>query len=342
MRNIRLLCLLFLSLFSTSAFAQVSVGEKGELSGLVFSDYYLIANSHNENLEGKNGFWFRRIYLTYEREIGNSFSTRLRLEMGHEGDFEGDSEMIPTVKDAYLKWQNDNHQILAGISSTPTWGLVEDVWGYRSIVKSPQDLYDFGSSRDLGLSFKGQLGDLGKVNYHFFIGNGNGGGAEFNQGKKVMLSLSYNLTDHLIIEGYGDWNEASGVSDVYTLQGFVGYQSDRFNLGALYAYQQRETLGADLELDLVSVFSNMKLSDKTKGFIRVDHMFDPYLNGDDNAYVPFSPQAESTFLVGGMDFKIRERIHLMPNVEAIIYGENAFGITPETDIIPRMTLFFEF
>ncbi|HEX6981790.1 MAG TPA: hypothetical protein VF181_03425 [Balneolaceae bacterium] len=341
MKRLALLCLL-LGLFSIPSFAQVSVGEKGELSGLFFGDYYWIVNHHNQDLDGRNGFWIRRIYLTYDYKISDAFSSRLRLEMQHDGDFQGNSSLAPTVKDAYLKWQSGNHQILAGISSTPTWDLVEETWAYRSVAKSPLDLYDFGSSRDLGLSFIGELGEAGKFNYHFFIGNGNGESADFNEGKKIMLSLGYDLTEHFFIEIYGDWNDATGEQDIYTLQGFIGYRSDAFNFGALYARQLRQTIGPDLNLDLVSVFTSMQITEKTGGFLRVDHMFDPYPGGEDNAFLPFSPEAESTFLVGGIDYKLHEMVHLMPNVEAIFYGEDAFGITPETDIIPRLTLLFEF
>ena len=339
MKRLALLCL-FLSLFSIPSSAQVPIGGKGELSGLFCGDYYWFANHHNEDIEGNNGFWIRRIYLTYEHQISDSFSSRVRLQMDHEGDFQGDSDMAPTVKDAYLKWENENHAITAGISSSPTFGLVEDVWGYRSVEKSPLDLYNFASSRDLGIAF---IGDLGKVNYHFSFGNGNGESADFNRGKKVMLSLGYELTEHLIVEVYGDWdNSYKMASDLYTLQGFIGYQSDVLNFGALYARQLREeTIGPDLELDLVSLFTRLKFSDKTNGFLRVDRMFDPYFGGEDNAYIPFNSVAESTFLVGGIDVKLNEMVHLMPNIEAIFYGKNPFG-TLDADVIPRLTLSFEF
>lgn len=344
MKRISLLCVLFLCLITFQSQAQVSVGDKGELSGLIYADYYWIAHHHNLNLESKNGFWFRRIYLTYDHTFNDAFSSRLRLEMNSAGDFESDTEMIPEVKDAYLKWQNDRHQVLAGISGTPTWGLVEDVWGYRSVEKSPLDLYDFGSSRDFGLAAKGQIDPGGKFNYHFFLGNGNSNRPDIDKGKKFMLSLGYNLTDQLVVEGYADYNEATNGRDHFTTQIFAGYQSEDVNLGALYAYQYREALiGAPAsKLDLVSAFGNINFSDTMKGYLRADHLFDPYEGGSDNAYIPFAERGESTFVVGGLDILLQEQIHLMPNVESIFYGESAAGITPFTDVIPRLTLFYEF
>ena len=267
--------------------------------------------------------------------------------MSSPGDFTTDEKISPEVKDAYLKWSKNDHQILAGISSTPTWGTVEDVWGYRSIEKSPLDLFDFGSSRDFGLSFKGQLGAEQRIGYHFFVGNGNSNGAELNKGKKLMFSLSYKLTDNLIVEGYGDWNETADdpeERDSNTLQGFIGYQTDAVDVGALYAHKRFESsLGMDSEgLDLVSIFASATFSDRLSAFARADHLFGSNPNGPSNDYIPMSDAGEPTFLVGGIDITLHENINLMPNVEAIVYGEDDAGIQPDADIMTRLTLAYNF
>ncbi|WP_138429582.1 hypothetical protein [Fodinibius saliphilus] len=345
MKRIFAICIGLLCTLPILTQAQVKVGEKGVLKGKIFSDYYWMAQNNNDDIEGQNGFWFRRIYLTYERKFSDSFSSRLRFSMSNPGDFSSSVKMIPNVKDAYLKWQNEQHQILAGISSTPTWGLVEDVWGYRSVEKSPLDLFDFGSSRDMGLSFKGELAD--KLNYHFFAGNGNSNKAEVNKGKKLMLSLGYEITEHFVVEVYGDWNDSAddpSKTDSKTIQFFGGYQSDNFNFGALYANRHIDgTLGVPAtKLDLVSAFTNMAFNENTKGFLRVDHLFDPYVGGSSNSYIPFAENAEPTFIVGGVDFKLEDNIRLMPNIEAIVYGDPVIGPQPDTDLIPRLTLFYKF
>ncbi len=107
MKRVALLCILFLFTIPHISIAQVAIGDQAELSGRVYSDYYWMTQHHNENIEGKNGFWFRRIYATYDRDLADGFSTRLRLEMNSTGDFVSSSDMVPYIKDAYLKWQND-------------------------------------------------------------------------------------------------------------------------------------------------------------------------------------------------------------------------------------------
>lgn len=326
----------------------VTAQNKGKLSGLLFGDYFWMASNHNEDLEGSNGFWIRRIYLTYDRDLSDSFSARIRLEMTGEGDFTTSAKLSPVVKDAYLKWSDENHQIKAGISGVPTIGLVEDVWGYRSVEKTPLDLQGFGSSRDFGISAAGKFGTEGNLQYHMMLGNGNSNKSEVDKGKKLMLALSYYLTEHFVIQAYADWNDQADEFDYYTLQGFAGYQSDAFNGGFLYARQNRNNFflttdgSADLEMDIVSAFTNFAISEKTTGILRVDHMFEPNPGMVDNNYLPFSGEAESTLIIAGVDITLDENVHLIPNVETIIYGKNATGDTPATDILPRMTLFFTF
>lgn len=340
------LCMILMTFEVNTVVGQVSDSDKGSFSGLVFSDYYWFAESHNPDLKGNNGFWFRRIYFTYDHEINNSFSSRLRLEMSSPGDFSSNEKMTPVVKDIFLKWEREAHQITAGISSTPIFGLLEEVWGYRSVEKAPQDLFGFGSSRDFGLSFKGQLGNNQRVGYHLFVGNGNSNKAELNQGKKIMLALSYDLTEHIVLQAYGDWDDRPGSSDWKTIQGFSGYRSEHFNLGASYTYQVRENINNTLgnsKLDLFSFFTNIKFTGNVKGFARADHLADPVLDGESISYLPMSSEAGSaTFLVGGADVSLHENIHLIPNIETVLYGENEAGERPRSNIVPRLTLFYTF
>lgn len=337
---------LAMTLSIPSAWAQDQTSFPGSFKGSVFSDYYWVAQNHDESIENENGIWFRRIYFTYDRDIISDFSTRLRLEMNSDGSFSNQGvKMTPVVKDAYLKWKKERHQIIAGISGTPTWGMVEEVWNYRSVEKSPLDVYGMGSSRDLGLSFKGSLLPEGSLNYHFMVGNGNSNQAnEINPGKKWMLSLGYELSESVTVEVYGDYDDRIGDNDRYTLQVFGAYETETFSLGALFAQQTRQTALPvdDLDVQLASVFSHFDIAGKTRGFLRLDHAFDGVPGTDDNNYLPILSSVSSTFLTTGVDYTLAEDIHLQPNVEMVIYGKDANGITPGPDLIPRMTLYYRF
>ena len=75
-----------------------------KIGGLMFGDYYDVAQNHRDGLEGQNGFWMRRLYLTYDHALAKSLSLRVRLEANSKGDFVSTGVNTPYIKDAWLKW----------------------------------------------------------------------------------------------------------------------------------------------------------------------------------------------------------------------------------------------
>ena len=130
-----------------------------KISGLVYGDYYYVAASHRDELEDQNGFWIRRLYFTYDHTLSKALSLRVRLEANSKGDFESTGVNTPYVKDAWLKWTFGAHALTFGLAPTPNIDFVDAFQGYRSVEKSPIDLYRWDSSRDLGLLVQGGLGE---------------------------------------------------------------------------------------------------------------------------------------------------------------------------------------
>ncbi len=313
----------------------------GKISGLIFGDYYWVAANHNNAIEGENGFWFRRIYFTYDQDLSKEMAFRLRFEMNSPGDFRTRTNLQPFVKDAYLKWSLSNHTLYLGISSTPTWDYIEKFWGFRPVEKTLLDLQKFGTSRDFGVALKGTLDQAKHVHYHLMLGNGNGTRAETNEGKKLMASVRVDITEHLSVEGYFDWDDRPGDTDRLTIQGFAAYKTEYYRVGFQIASQNRE-FGPGIDsksFQLLSIFGALQLQENLWGFARLDHAFDPNPQGESISYIPFSSQAQSTLLLLGIDYLHQSRVHLMPNVEIVIYGDNN-GFSPGTDFIPRLTFYF--
>ncbi|MCH8873234.1 hypothetical protein IH824_10785 [candidate division KSB1 bacterium] len=334
MRNLtKLLIIIIFLVGSTSVFGQ------GKIKGYMFGDYYYVLKNHDSSIEGSNGFWFRRIYLTYDHTLDDEFSVRLRLEMNSPGDFSTRSKLEPFLKDAYLKWTRANHAIILGLSSTPTWNHLESVWGYRSVEKTPGDLYKWDSSRDFGIAFKGSLGSEKRVNYHLMFANGGGTRSETNKGKKLRLALGYNLTSNITVEAFGDWEERPGNSNRYSAQGVATYHSKSVRLGAQLYHQTRKSDTGDLDLELLSLFGAAKLSEKVWGFARWDRAFDPLPDGPGISYLPIDGTAQFNFLLLGIDIMPHKQVHFMPNVELVFYGDKN-GSSPDSDVIPRFTFYY--
>jgi hypothetical protein len=125
------------------------------ISGYMVGEYYCVTNHHDQDIQGKHGFWFRRIYLTLDKKISDKFKTRLRFETASASDFVSKSLLIPFVKDAYLSYSFSGQELKAGIMSPPSFAQLEKIWGYRILEKTPLDLQRWTTSRDFGISLRG-------------------------------------------------------------------------------------------------------------------------------------------------------------------------------------------
>lgn len=317
--------------------------ERTELSGLAYMDFYWVAASHLDSLEDRTGFWFRRIYVTLDQDLGQEFSLRLRLEMNSPGDFTSAVTADPFVKDAYLRWQRDRHEVVFGLSPSPTFDFIESFWGYRPVEKTVGDLQKLSDSRDLGIAARGSLDRRRLVRYHFQAGNGSGTKGETNEGKKAALSLGLHTPAGLVVQGYADFEGRPGGTDRHTVQGFVGYRAEAGRVGVQVGRQVRDVPGGpDTDLDYLSAFGAVRLRSEVSLLARFDRLFDPNPEGPKIAYLPFAATAKSNLLIAGLDLRLHESIHIIPNIEYIFYDAVGEAGAPGDDAIPRLTVFYRF
>lgn len=321
---------------------QATRAQTAHVRGLVFGDAYAVASSDDADLEGQNGLWFRRINLTFDFELSDHWSSRMRMEMASNGTFTTSARMEPFAKDAYLRWQDSDYQLYVGLSGTPTWSLIEEYWGYRPVEKTMLDLQKMGASRDIGVAFRGATGGERNVRYHVMVGNGNSTSSESNKGKKGMLSISVEPAEHFVVEAYADVDDRPGDQYRYTLQGFLGYRTEGGRLGIQFFSQTRHHgEEPDVVLNGLSVFGALPLSPRVNGFARVDHMFDKNPDAGKITYLPFIEDARSTMLLAGVDIQATDQVHFMPNVEAVFF-DAIDGETPAATVMPRVTFFYTF
>jgi hypothetical protein len=314
-----------------------------KISGLVYGDYYYVAGNHRDELEGQSGFWIRRVYFTYDHTLSKALSLRVRLEANSKGDFRSTGVATPYFKDLWLKWAFGAHALTFGLAPTPNIDFVDAFQGYRSVEKSPFDLYRWDTSRDLGLLLQGGLGGERRTRYSVHFGNGSGTGSEVDQSKSVRGQLSHRFAGGLVLEAYADWQDRPGLRDVWTAEAFAGWQEKTWRASLQYGYQDRREAGPDgsaLALDFLSAFAAVQVSPRVTILGRVDRNFDPIPGGETTDYMPFSDQAKSTFGYVGVDVTLHKNVHLIPNVELTAYDAADDGTTPGTDVVPRVTLFF--
>ncbi|MBK5298857.1 MAG: hypothetical protein JJE40_17015 [Vicinamibacteria bacterium] len=309
-----------------------------KISGLIYADYYWFTADHRDAVEGQDGFWFRRIYLTYDHKFSDAFSTRVRLEMNSPGDFSSSQRMTPYVKDAWLKWTKGKHAVLFGMAPTPSFEFVESVWGYRSVEKTPLDLLRWDSSRDTGVLAQGALG--GRTRYSVQLGNGSGVNGETDRTKAFRGAVRHEIVKGLTVEGYADVQDRPDVARWSTWQVFGGFVRPAGRLGAHFTQQRRRSApGSDVTLDLVSVFGARRLRERLWVYGRADHNFDPVPDGEKIDYLPMSDKAGNTLWIGGVDVELDRHVFFQPHVEIVDYGTPVSGPGLATDVVVKATLF---
>lgn len=348
MRYLRGVLILTALLLTSSVLAE---GER--ISGLVWGDGYWFA-ADDSGLENQNGFQIRRVYFTVDKTIDEKFSGRVRLEMAHPGP-RSSSSIEPFVKDAYLGWQiHEDHQLLLGISPTPTHSTTEDYWQYRIVEKMPMDLERMGSTRDLGVALKGKLNEDGVIKYHAMFGNGRGVSNESDKGKKAQLAVNLYPSEGLFVQAYVDWNDlpdlGSDSRDVFTLRGFAGYQGEGVRVGGLVAHQTRqnyfdgkaEDQDCDLELTVASAFGIYKASENMAVFGRIDRAFEANPGASSSYFFPLDGSAAHTLLIAGLDWSPAKNVNIIPNVEVAVYDDPDIGEGPDPTLLPRVTFGYTF
>ncbi len=339
---------LLLNLVAVHSYAQFKPGS-GEIKGYMIGDYYYNIDHHtgaidDGGVKGRHGFWFRRIYFTYNNTLSDTVKMRLRLEMNSDGTF-GSSTLGPYVKDAYLSFGlGGGASLVAGIQGPPSFEKLEEAWGYRFLEKTPLDLQKWTSSRDFGISLKG-----GKtVTYHFMLAQGSSNKGEDNNGKKLLGAVGYN-TGGLFIEAMAQYERAKTGDDDLIGQLFAAYSGNWGRFGAQYSIRDYKKKGAvdSQGATILSAFAVIKAGEKAEIIARYDKNFGDWyeqsFKGSSIDYVPFADYHASSFIIGAVSYQVHKNVWLIPNIKFTTYDSNdLFSETPGNDLYGNLTLYFKF
>jgi len=348
-----LTAIMVLSLFPLVAKAEFKP-EAGSIDGYMIAEYFYIANHNNADLEGDHGFWFRRIYFTYNNKLSDTVKMRLRFEMNSPGKVFTSDTLVPFVKDAYLSFKLGESNLVVGIQSPPSFDYIEGIWGYRSLEKTPLDLYKWTSSRDFGISLKGGKEFL----YHLMFANGSSNKAESDKGKKFFGMVGYETSGfHLEVNGH--YERRKEIYDEFMIHPFVSYAGSWGRIGVEYAYNDLKEKGQEGAADknwkynVLSAFVVFSASEKVDIIGRYDMAwgdgFKENWKGSGIDYIPFADYHEFSFIIGAVSFNVYKNIWLIPNIKYTTYKENTGLATPLADyakpgddLYVNMTLFFKF
>lgn len=333
----RLLCCCLAALSPALPVGADDPGPELSAGWLLFGDLYHVPSHHSAAGEDATGLVVRRAYLTFEADFSERWFGRLRFEANQSGEFETYT-FDADFKDLYVGRRLGRQKLLAGLAPTPTFDLIESVWGLRYLAKTAMDLQGL-ASRDTGLSLQGSLNESGSLGYRAMYAAPLDFGSDGNDRERWMGALSWRPAPQWTLDVYADYEELDGPRDRSTVQFFAAYQIDGLRWGVQYANQDRQQ---DPPLELASGFFVADLDERRSLFARVDRLFEPSPKGDDIDYLPYDPSARATTLFTGAEFRLRPHVTLTPNLVFTRYDHNDDGIRPRSDLHLRLTLLLDF
>ena len=341
--NLRLMFALLVFPIGVAVSAQ-DKSDPGKISGLFFGDFYSVRGHNDASIKGKDGFWLRRLYLTYDKKLDAKMSARIQLEAKDPGDFSTVQNMQPFIKDAWVRYNENGHKITLGLIPTPTWSQAETRLGYRHIEKTALDLFRMGSARDKGISVEGPLDKTGTFDYSVMIGDGSGTRSSKGDTRAYYLRVGSKITEGLVADLYLDsWKRESG-GRWSTVKGEVFYQANDIKAGLMAASQRRTAPAATAAtIGVWSLYAEFASKAKNCPFIRFDTLNQALSDADKIEFYKMSKDGKPTLVMVGVRMKINEFLEIVPNITTISYRKAAGATTsPRQDSIFRITFSAKF
>ncbi len=371
-----LLSLLSLNVFSQKDTTKVEFKPSGKLWGYAFGDFLYKATQNSfsmtntqyaSTVKNYTSFEFRRIYLGYDYDISEKFTTQFLV--AYEGaTFTTDGKRSMYIKSANLRWKNifHNSDLVIGQMSTPTFATTsEPVWGYRSLEKTIMDMRGIGGSNDLGISLQGKFNDKGDYGYNAMISNGSGAVPEATtvngKWKKLYGDIYLKFMDQKLILDLGADNYWSQhvpyAKNKTTYKALLAYQTKAFTIG-LEAFQQVQKNNVICTVAAVkdtvnqvaagiSVFARGKITDKIGFVLRYDYYNpDSKFNTSNTYAASYTGVYTESFILAGLDFAPVKNVHFLPNVWYDAYNNRNSAVnklsSSSNDLAYRLTVHYIF
>ena len=200
---------------ASAAHAQDSDYPELDFKGLICGDAYYVPSHHLEEGDGAAGLVMRRAYLTMDVDFSENWFGRARIEINQSGEFET-YDFEADWKDLYLGADLGRHRVIGGLTATPTFDLIEGVWGARYLARTPMDMQGI-ASRDTGIYAKGPMNSSGSLSYRAMYAFPLEFGAESNPNDQFMAAFSWSPNDRLVFDFYGAYEKRDENKDRTTI-----------------------------------------------------------------------------------------------------------------------------
>ncbi len=328
--------------FSTILFFILSVtalyGSDGEKAKKSFTDIFpgspvltIFANHHTALSDGAGPteFEWKRGYVGYKFDNGGEWSGKVVFDITAANTVDSDLEFTAYLKNALVSWSRDRINVDFGIIRTKNFAAQEKIWGYRYIMKSFGDEYDFAPSADLGISVSYKFTDYIEADFNFTNGKGfkkltiNN---NFRYGFGLTLKPLERLTFRTYYDLYSRNVYGAGDASQHNISAMVEYRHPKFTVGGEHSYMFNSKFRKGADRAGLSLSSTVKVVDKLDVFARYDNL---YLNEDIGGESGGAIRA-------GFDYHPFNFLRLSPN----IYCWNPDGGATETYLYLNLLINF--
>ena len=298
--------IIYVVLFITTIVCINAQENKGEVSGRIFANFHTSIDG-----DDFNEFELQRAYLTYKNQMSENFRGFITLDVGSSNDLPDDSGIrrYAFFKNAGMQYRKNDLTVQFGLISMQQFKPQESFWGKRYMHKSFCDEYKFCPSADLGVMVMYKLTSTLTAD----VGITNGEGArnlESDGAFKYGMGLTYTSSTGIILRGYYDvLNKEEARQSINT---FIGYNSDDWNIGGEFNYLQNSNSIKDNNQFGYSVYGKYNILDNVNMFLRYDYLHSNTLEGEATSW---NIDRDGTKLIGGVEFSPIEKLKINLNYQ---------------------------
>jgi hypothetical protein len=311
---------LLVCIFPVKAQDEFKPGGKG--TGTLFFNYH---HDFTKETEQKNAFEIERAYLGYSYEFSKSISSRIVLDVGHDGE-----AYTAFVKNAVLDWQLfPKLKFTAGIFTLKQFDTQERFWDYRYIMKSFDDQYGLGSSADLGVNLEFPINEMITINTFILNGEGYQSLQDINGTLRVGGNIIVKPVKGLTAKFYYDQMAGKDIvipvdtTTISNISIFIGYEiKDKFRLGIEYNNlvdgKDYKTFAHGYKLGGTSIYGTYIISSKLELLARYDILKS---NKIENTNEVWNLSGDGSMILGGIQYKPVKGVNLALNYRAWLYDK---------------------
>jgi hypothetical protein len=267
----------------------------------------IYTNFHTDFTEGNSrpAFDITRAYLGYEYQFSREWSARVVLDA--EDPRAGRHQYSVFLKNAFMQYSKNRFTAYFGMIATTQFKVSENIWGYRYIEESFQDLYDFNSSADIGVNLEYRFSDI--ISADFSLVNGEGyrqmqSDDILRTGAGITLTPGSNFTARIYADYMGKEVKQQSLAT------FLAYTGETFIAGAEYNYQHNVGMIDGHHMYGPSLFATWLPAESLKVFGRYDRLNSSTPAGES---LPWQVEDDGQLVIAGIEYSPVKGVKLAPN-----------------------------